>query len=46
MQNHSVECMSIRMEMNSGAEHQLLYFDYHSNRFLPKQQAIHFVVLH
>ena len=33
------------MEVNSGPEHQLLYYDYHSNGFLPKflckQQAIH-----
>ena len=29
----SVECMLIRMEVNSGPKHQLLHYDYHSNGF-------------
>ena len=39
------ECMLIRMEVNSGPKHLLLYYDYHSNGLLPeflcKQQARH-----
>ena len=27
----SVQCMSIRLEVNFGPKHQLLYYDYHSN---------------